>query len=108
MLFNMFYVSMCNYLYSKSDAVKGLINLTCDAWQVSNVDGYFVVTGSWVEEGPPSTWKVQTALLGFVRLNNSHNGQRLGQALFKVVQRMGITHKESQTFISITIMLIMS
>jgi hypothetical protein len=88
--------------------VKGLINLTCDAWQASNVDGYFAVTGSWVEEGPPSIWKVQTALLGFVRLNNAHNGQRLGQALFKVVQRMGIIHKESQTFISVTIVLIMS
>jgi hypothetical protein len=50
----------------KSDAVKGVVNLTCDAWQASNIDGYFVVTGSWVEESQPSIWKVQTALLGFV------------------------------------------
>lgn len=99
---------MFNSITLKSDAVKGLINLTCDAWQASNVDGYFAVTGSWVDEGPPSTWKVQMALLGFVRLNNSHNGQRLGQALFKVIQRMGIDHKESQTFVSVSIMLIVS
>lgn len=99
---------MFNSITLKSDAVKGLINLMCDAWQASNVDGYFAVTGSWVDEGPPSTWKVQTALLGFVRLNNSHNGQWLGQALFKVIQRMGIDHKESQTFVSVSIMLIVS
>ena len=66
--------------------VKGRINLTCDAWQASNVDGYFAVTGSWVEENQPGTWKVQTALLGFVRLNNAHNGTRLSQTLYKVVK----------------------
>jgi hypothetical protein len=57
------------------------------------VDGYFAVTGSWVEELTPHEWKVQTALLGFTRLNNAHNGKRLGQALFKLVKRVGIAHK---------------
>jgi hypothetical protein len=62
----LFYIYIFNSITLKSDAIKGLINLTCDAWQALNVDGYFAVTGSWVDEGPPSTWKVQTALLGFV------------------------------------------
>ena len=104
----MSFIFLCLTTYSKSDAVKGLINLTCDTWQVSNVDGYFAVTGSWVEEGLQNTWKVQTALLGFVQLNNLHNGQWLGQALFKVIQQMQIDHKESQTFVSVSIMLIVS
>ena len=92
-IFYSFLCAIADLSLLKSDAVKGLINLTCDAWQASNVDGYFAVMGSWVEEGPQSAWKVQTALLGFVQLNNAHNGQRLGQTLFKVVQRMRITHK---------------
>jgi hypothetical protein len=76
----------------QSDAVKGKVSLTCDAWQASNVDGYFAVTGSWVEE-VGGRWELHTALLGFTKLNNSHNGTRLGQALFKIVARLGIAHK---------------
>lgn len=77
----------------QSDIVKGEISLTCDAWQASNTDGYFAVSGHWVEEPSPGVWKVESALLGFTRLNNSHNGRRLGQALFKIVDRLGIAHK---------------
>lgn len=33
------------------------------------------------------------SLFGFVRLNNAHNGKRLGGALFKIVDRLGIAHK---------------
>lgn len=76
----------------QSDAVKGLVSLTCDAWQASNTDGYFAVTGHWIEESP-SSWASQSALLGFVRLNNAHNGVRLGHALYKVVARVGIESK---------------
>ncbi|KAF8234651.1 hypothetical protein L208DRAFT_1260710, partial [Tricholoma matsutake] len=66
--------------------------LTCDAWQASNSNGYLVVTGSWIEE-ENGKWQVQTALLGFMQLNNAHNGTRLGQALFKIVLRVPIGHK---------------
>jgi hypothetical protein len=65
--------------------VRGKVNLTCDAWQVSNTDGYFAVTGHWIEESTPSQWELKSALLGFTRLNNAHNGKRLGQALYKIV-----------------------
>jgi hypothetical protein len=34
----------------QSDKVKGEISITCNAWQANNVDGYFVVTGHWIEE----------------------------------------------------------
>lgn len=60
-----------------------------------NADGYFAVTGHWIEETQPGIWKLQNALLGFVRLNNAHNGIQLGQALFKVICRVGIEHKVS-------------
>lgn len=76
-----------------SDAVKGSVNLTCDAWQASNTDAYFAVTGSWVQENSPGVWEVKTALIGFTQMNNAHNGVRLGQALYLVVHRLGITHK---------------
>lgn len=72
--------------------MKGLVSLTCDAWQASNTDGYFAVTGHWIED-LGSGWNSQSALLGFVRLNNAHNGVRLGHALYKVVARVGIANK---------------
>ena len=77
----------------QSDTVIGEISLTCDAFQASNTDGYFAVTGHWIEELSPGVWKLESALLGFTKLNNSHNGQRLGQTLFKIVDRLEITNK---------------
>lgn len=41
----------------------------------------------------PGHWEQQSALLGFVRMNSAHNGHRLGTALFKVCDRLGIAHK---------------
>ena len=58
--------------------------MTCDAWQASNIDGYFAMTGHWIEESVPTKWELKSALLGFTRVSNAHNGERLGQALFKV------------------------
>ncbi|KAN0105148.1 hypothetical protein V8E52_011310 [Russula decolorans] len=73
--------------------VTGEISLTCDAWQASNTDGYFPVTGHWIEETTPAQWEHKTAILGFTQVNNAHNGQQLGQALFKICRRIGILHK---------------
>jgi hypothetical protein len=39
----------------QSDAVTGKISLTCDTWQASNTDGFFAVTGHWIEESRPGT-----------------------------------------------------
>ena len=49
----------------QSDTVIGEISLTCDAFQASNTDGYFAVTGHWIEELSPGVWKLESALLGF-------------------------------------------
>jgi len=73
--------------------MKGQISLTCNAWQASNADTYFAITGHWIEELGRGTWEVQSALLGFTRLNNVHNGKRLGGALFKIVEWLGIADK---------------
>ncbi|KAF8802672.1 hypothetical protein BYT27DRAFT_7029304, partial [Phlegmacium glaucopus] len=61
--------------------VTGEVNLTCDAWQASNTDGYFAVTGHWIEETMPTQWELKSSLLGFMQLSNAHNGERLGQAV---------------------------
>ena len=82
----------------QSLTVQGEVSLTCDAWQASNTDGYFAVTGHWIEELAPTKWELNSALLGFTRLNNAHNGERLGQALFKIIIRIGIAHKVSSYF----------
>jgi hypothetical protein len=75
--------------------VSGEISLTNDAWEASNADAYFAVTGHWIETQPDGSWKLEHALFGFTRMNTSHNGIRLGQALYKVCDRLGIVHKVS-------------
>lgn len=69
------------------------MSLTCDAWQASNQDAYFAVTGHWNEEVSPNNWERQSALFGFTQMNTAHDGVRLGRALFKIVQRIGIEDK---------------
>ena len=71
--------------------IKGKINLTCDGWQASNVDAYLAVTGHWVEEVKPGAWELKSALFGFTRMNSAHNGKQLGQALFKIVERLDVS-----------------
>ncbi|KAH9013685.1 hypothetical protein EDB84DRAFT_1444172 [Lactarius hengduanensis] len=55
-----------------------------DRLNASNCDAYFAVTGHWIEERAPGKWTVEQALLGFVQMNQAHNGKRLGRALYKV------------------------
>lgn len=81
------------HLLCKGPSVTGQISLTCDAWQASNVDGYFAVTAHWIEEKFPNNWTLEGAVIGFVRMNESHNGRRLGQALYKVAMRLGIAQR---------------
>jgi hypothetical protein len=73
--------------------VIGEVNITCDAWQASNTNGYFAVTGHWIEEETPTQWELKSALLGFTHISNAHNGERLGQALYKVLKCVRIEHK---------------
>ena len=94
-----FNLNICSLHIPQSDAVAGRVNLTCDAWQATNTDSYFAVTGHWIEETTPGVWKMQSGLLGFVRMNCAHTGEQLGCALFKVTERLGISHKVgSETF----------
>ncbi|KAG6893959.1 hypothetical protein C0993_012623, partial [Termitomyces sp. T159_Od127] len=38
-------------------------------------------------------WELKSVLVGFTWLCNAHNGERLGQAPYKLVNRIGIAHK---------------
>ena len=78
--------------FLQGPTVVGEVSMTCDAWQAGNTDGYFAVTGHWFEE-TEGQWELKNALLGFTKVNNAHNGIRLGQALFKVTKRVGIENK---------------
>ena len=73
--------------------MSGEVSLTCDAWQASNADGYFAVTGHWIEELPSGKWVLEHALFGFTQMNTAHDGVRLGQALYKICHRLQIVHK---------------
>ncbi|KAG6883266.1 hypothetical protein C0992_009256, partial [Termitomyces sp. T32_za158] len=53
--------------------VLGEVSLTCDAWQAGNTDGYFAVTGHWIQETATMQWELKSALVGFTRLCNAHN-----------------------------------
>ena len=65
-------------IISQGPAVQGEVSLTCDVWQAGNADGFFAVTAHWIEELTPGKWELKSALLGFTRLNNAHNGEWLG------------------------------
>jgi hypothetical protein len=78
--------------------VQGEVSLTCDAWQASNTDGYFAVMAHWIRELAHTKWELESALIGFTKLNNSHNGIRLGHALFKIVKRVRIENKVSKCY----------
>ena len=79
-------------------AVQGKVSLTCDAWQASNADGYFAVMAHWIEELTPAKWELKSTLIGFTWLNNAHNGECLGQALFKVIKQVGIERHVSDFY----------
>jgi hypothetical protein len=68
--------------------VTGEISITCDAWQADNTDGYFAVTGHWIEVRAPGEWTLEHTLLGFAQMNCSHSGTHLGQMLYKIVNRL--------------------
>jgi hypothetical protein len=90
---------------SQGPSVQGEVSLTCDAWQAGNTDGFFAVTAHWIKligEPTPGTWELKSALIGFTRLNNAHNGVQLGQALFKIVRQVGIEHKVSKATLSMS------
>jgi hypothetical protein len=59
------YFAFFNVSHSQSPAVSGTVNITFDAWQAGNSDGYFAVTGHWIEEDKPREWELKSALLGF-------------------------------------------
>jgi len=69
------------------------VNLTCDAWQASNVDGYFMVTGHWIEEQSSGQWELEHTVLVFMRMNTAHNWKQLVQSLFKICLCLGIIPK---------------
>jgi hypothetical protein len=64
----------------QSDSVSGAVNITCDTWQAGNTDGYFTVTGHWIEENHLGQWECQSTLLRCTKVNNAHNGKHLGDA----------------------------
>lgn len=69
--------------------------MTCDAWQASNADAYFAVTGHWLEKMPDGKMKQFSALLGFTLMNTAHDGVALGRALYKIIRRLGFGNKVS-------------
>lgn len=73
-------------IISQGPTVQGKVSLMCDAWQAGNADGYFAVTTHWIKELTPGKWELKSTLIGFTQLNNMHNGEWLGQALFTIVR----------------------
>ena len=86
---------LLDYFLIISQGIQGEVSLTCDAWQASNADGYFAVTAHWIDDSMTGKWELKSALIGFTQLNNAHNGEWLGQALFKIIRWVGIEHKVS-------------
>jgi len=86
---------LLDYFLIISQGIQGEVSLICDTWQASNTDGYFAVTAHWIDDSMTRKWELKSALIGFTQLNNAHNGEWLGQALFKIIRQVGIEHKVS-------------
>ena len=52
-----------------------------------------------VESVGPQDWVPKNGLLGFVQLNHAHTGKRMGEAPYKVMDRLQIVHKVRNLFI---------
>lgn len=78
---------------SESDKVPGRISTTADCWSSDFKDGYLGVTAHWIERTAPGVWTLKADLLAYTHLRYSHTGERLGQALFKILDRIGIARK---------------
>ena len=78
--------------------VIGDVSYTCDAWQAGTADAYFAVTAHWVEEHSTRSWELHGALIRFTQMNSAHHGICLGQALFKLIMRIGAINKVSVTY----------
>ncbi len=74
-----------SWIYLQNNKTS-LVFLTCDAWQASNQDAYFGVTGHWNKGVSPNNWKNHSAFFGFTQMNTAHDGVRLGRALFKIIK----------------------
>lgn len=46
-----------------------------------------------MEDKADGGWELKSSLAGFVNVAEAHTGVRLGQAMYKVLQRIGIAHK---------------
>lgn len=62
-------------------------------WTASNTDAYFAVTIHWVEHAAASTWAMKSDLAGFTEIPRAHTGERLGQALFRILSRISVHEK---------------
>ncbi len=87
---------LCSISSAYRVTARAILASPCDAWQASNCDAYFAVTGHWNETGADGVWRRENHLLGFVQLNSKHDGVALGRALFKIVRRLGFGHKVRQ------------
>jgi len=56
----------------------------------------------WIEELTPGKWEFKSALIGFIWLNNAHNGEWLSQALFKIIKWVEIKHKVQYPILSMS------
>jgi hypothetical protein len=91
-----FHVHICHPLMYLQ-AIPGLVSLSCDAWSADNIDSYFDVNGHYMKEtgsGVERKWTLETRIISFINLAH-HTGKHLGQALFKVCERVGIVSKVS-------------
>jgi hypothetical protein len=80
----------------------GKISFTVDMWSDPNLTPFMAVTAHWIEskvqqttQGPQHILKLQSDLIGFIRVPGRHDGEHLAQAFVCVVKRMGVLHKVS-------------
>lgn len=69
-------------------SIPGRISFTTDIWTSPASDPFMAVTGHWIEKG-----KSMSCLIDFVSFHEDHDGKGIAAALYRVLEKFGLTDK---------------
>ena len=73
----------------------GLISVTSDGWTAdTSKKGFLGMTAHWMNT-KGGKWELQEAIIGFKGMVGSHDGESLGRYMMGLLNRVGITSKNS-------------
>lgn len=70
------------------------MSLTFDGWTSKIMTSYLAVMGHWMTR----EWQLHSKLLSFSEVLGSHTGENLGEELYDILDKFGISNKVDLRF----------